>query len=284
MFNLSSLIPDAVANGTLFVIVGSLSVALVSMGKAGFGGGGFGLAAVPVMVLACGGNTQLALGIMLPVLIVNDYVALAAWVRHVKLRAVLLMLPGMVLGTVLGGLVLWGFQQLGRGDAAAALAAKSQTNAAVMLTVGLISLSFLALRLIRARRGQLIVLRPVPWQGIAVGSAAGLTSTMAHAAGPMVQMYMLAQQMPKRQFVATTLLYFWVGNQIKLVPYAMLDILNDASLGASALFLPAMIGGVALGVALHNRVDEKRFAIVIQVLIVISSAAMVVKGVQGLLG
>lgn len=275
-----SLIPDSITDVGLFLAVGTLSVFLVSLGKAGFGGG-LGLVSIPLLVLACGWRSQLALGIMLPLLILNDYVALAAWLGRWRWRPVLLMLPGMIAGIALGGLAIWAFRRLG--DPADAEVTKRVTDAAVMLAIGLIAIGFVALRVLRSLRGEVLTFRPVLWQGAGVGAAAGFTSTLAHAAGPMVQMYMLAQRMPKERFVATTILYFWIGNQLKLVPYAMLGMLNPDSLRGSACFVPAILAGTAAGIWLHRRVGDRQFTVAVHVLILASGAAMVVKSLQVLL-
>jgi len=273
-----SLLPPETTNVALFLGVGTLSIVLVSMGKAGFGGGA-GLLSIPLMILACQGRTQLALGILLPLLILNDYVALAAWLRKWNWRPVLLLLPGMVLGTAMGWAALWGFQQL---DVTGTESPKRYADAAMMLGVGLIAVGFVALQAVRASRAEPLAFRPVLWQGVTVGAAAGFTSTLAHAAGPMIQMYMLPQRMPKGRFVATTLLYFWIGNQLKLAPYAMLGMLNVGSLGGAACFLPAVLVGTFLGLHLHHRVSDRYFTVIVHLLVLASGVAMVAKSLRTL--
>lgn len=88
-----SLIPADIDNLALFLAVGSVAAMLFSMAKAGFGGS-LGLLAVPLMILACGGNSKLAIGVMLPILIAADYVAFAAWLGKWNFRAVRMLLPG----------------------------------------------------------------------------------------------------------------------------------------------------------------------------------------------
>ena len=71
-----SLIPTDVHNVAAFLLLGGLSALLISAAKAGFGGT-IGVLSFPIMVYACGGDTMLAAGTTLPLLIVTDLVALA---------------------------------------------------------------------------------------------------------------------------------------------------------------------------------------------------------------
>jgi uncharacterized membrane protein YfcA len=266
-----SLIPSGIDNVALFLIVGGLAVLLVSMAKAGFGGG-VGLLSVPMMIIACGDQTQLATGIMLPILIVNDYTAIPAWWGKWSWRPVLLMLPGMAIGTAAGWLILWSFQQLGDGDR---VAGQNTANAALMLGVGVIALGFVVLQIIRRRRPEPIPFRPVLWQGTCVGTAAGLTSTMAHAAGPIATIYLLPQRLAKDQFVATTLLYFWIGNQIKLIPYFFLGLLSLDAMRGALTFAPGVILGTLLGVVLNRKVGHREFMGIVYVLLALTGVHLI---------
>lgn len=274
-----SLVPEGIGDVALFFVLGTASVILVSMAKAGFGGG-VGLLSVPLMIYACGGRSQLANGIMLPILILNDYVALAAWRGKWKLRVVLLLLPGMVIGTALGWLAIHSFQQMSASSGSTGH--QERADAALMFGVGFIAVGFVILQAIRARRAEPLPFRPVLWQGTCVGTAAGFTSTLAHAAGPIANMYMLPQRLPKEQFVASTLLYFWIGNQIKLVPYWFLGLLNTDSMGGFLAFVPAVVVGTALGVYLNRRVGHRQFLGVVYVLLALTGVHLLVTAARTL--
>jgi len=134
------------------------------------------------------------------------------------------------------------------------------------------------LQVIRSRRGAPLPFRPVLWQGTCVGGVAGFTSTLAHAAGPVVNMYMLPQQMPKERFVATTLLYFWIGNQLKLLPYFSLGLLDMRAAGGAAVFVPAVIGGTLLGILLNRLVGQRQFTGVVYALLFFTGLNLLIDG------
>jgi len=270
-----SLLPAEVGNLTAFLLLGTLSAMLVSVAKAGFGGS-IGLLSVPLMILACEGDAFLANGIMLPLLIACDYVAVGSWWGKWSWRPVGLLLPGAAAGIGVGWVALWAMQRMGGPSD------REGANAALMLAVGAIALAFVGLQTARALRGRPRAFRPRLWQGTGAGLAAGVTSTLAHAAGPITTMYMLPQQMPKGQYVATTVLYYWIGNQLKLVPYFALGILTPTALAGGLVFLPAVVVGTLLGILLHRKVGERSFTSVVYVLLALAGVQLVAKALPTL--
>lgn len=273
-----SVIPSAAPSAAHFLILGGLSAMVMGAAKAGFAGS-VGALAVPILIYACGGHSALALGMMLPMLIVCDYVAVAYWRGRWDWRNVRMLLPGMALGIAAGSVVLWQFLRIGR-----SAGGRETSNAALNLTIGAIALAFVGLQLYRRLRGGLTAFRPVTWHGLVAGTAAGVTSTLAHSAGAITTMYLLPQEMPKQRYVATTTLYYWIGNQAKLLPYALLGQLNGEALSAAAGLLPAVVAGAALGFFLHHRVNQKIFTGVVYVLLAGVGGDLVVRSVLALWG
>jgi len=256
-----SLVPGGLS-AVQFVLLGSLAAALVSMAKAGFGGS-LGLLATPIMIYACGQNTRLALGIMLPILIACDQVSIVGWWRRWDLRQVGMLLPGAVLGVLIGSAAAWGIEQVGEHH-------RDVVDLWMKRGIGIIALGFVTLQVARWLRKHPLTFRPVFWQGTAAGATAGFTSTLAHAGGPVVSMYLLPQGMPKARYVATTVLYYWAGNLIKLPPYILLGWLNYEALGGCGLLLPAVGGGALLGLLLHRLVGERSFTGIVYTLLALA--------------
>ncbi len=256
-----SIVPPGVGEPVRFLALAVLSVMIIGAAKSGFAAGG-GPLSVPLMIYACGGDALLANGIMLPMLIACDYVCLIAWWGQWDRRNALMLVPGMVVGIGMGWLTLWLFLRMGQSNADRTIA-----NAALSFTVGVMAVGFVALQIIRFFRGNLGAFRPTFIHGWFFGSVGGLVSTLTNAAGPITAMFLLPQQMPKGRYVATTVLYAWIGNQIKLIPYFFLGMLSAPSLSADAALLPAVVGGALLGVFLHHRVNEKRFGVIVHVLL-----------------
>jgi hypothetical protein len=269
-----SFIPDTVPSPWLFLLLGSLATLLVSAGKGGFGGS-IGLLSTPMMIYACGGAAstdaaKLAIGTMLPLLIACDFVAVFKWWGKWSWRPVALMLPGVVLGIAAGGVALDAFRRL------EAARQEKTANAILMLSIGIIAVLFVAVQAWRMTRRQPPAFRPVLWQGSCFGAAAGFTSTLSHAAGPITAIYLLPQQMPRGQYVATSVLYYWIGNALKLGVYIPLRRLDGTSLAASLVFLPAVLAGTLLGVFLHHRTGKRSFDAIVYGLLLLAGAKLLI--------
>src|SRR5437868_5824525 len=112
-----------------------------------------------------------AAAILLPILIAQDIVGVAAFRRTWSRRILGIMLPGAIVGVALGYLL------------AAAI-----SEAAVMATLGAISILFGAYRLWAEHGGRITASRNSPaWVGTLFGVATGFTSQIAHAGGPPFQ-------------------------------------------------------------------------------------------------
>ncbi|MDP6545213.1 MAG: sulfite exporter TauE/SafE family protein [Phycisphaerae bacterium] len=267
-----TLIPQGIPDITLFLIVGSLSAMVFGMSKTGFGSG-ISILAVPMMIYACSHNATLAVGIMLPILIVADYVAVITWWRKWSVRTVITLLPTTVLGIAIGWAALAGFRQMKIDPKTSA------ANAWLMLGIGMIALAFVGLHIFKRIVGQTASFRPRRWHTALAGSTAGFTSTLAHAAGPIITMYLLPQKKSKGTYVATTALFFWTANQIKLVPYLYLGMINTETLGAGLILLPAIVAGAMLGRFLHHRVGPTQFTVIVYILLALAGGHMCYKAI-----
>jgi uncharacterized membrane protein YfcA len=275
---LTSFLPGQIDDVARFILLGSVAAMLFSMAKAGFGGG-IGMLSTPIMILAVGtDNTKLALGIMLPILVVADYVILFSWYGKWEWRRIAGLMAAAVVGVGIGAGVLWWLiENVGSHE-------NARMNAILALGIGIIALGFVGLQVVRRlRKLDQQAFSPQPWQTGVVGLAAGFTSTMAHAAGPIVAMYLLPQRMEKTKFVATTALYYWLGNQLKVVPYLLLGLINYESVRAGAALVPAIAVGAVVGVLLHKRIGQKQFTGVVYVLLALAGVHLINKSMQELL-
>jgi hypothetical protein len=266
-----AVIPEGLTHPAAFLILGSLAAALVSMGKAGFGGS-IGILSVPILIYACQGKAFLATGIMLPVLIGCDVMAVAMWWRQWNWHAVWLLLPGAVVGVVLGWATLTWMQHAsptGTWDG------QRTAEAYLTLAIGVIALGFVLLQAFRALRSRPLEFRPVLWQGSVFGVLAGYTSTLAHSAGPVATMYMLPQRMPKGRYVASTVLYYAIGNELKVIPYWQLGMLQTQVWAGALALLPAVVAGTLLGLFLHKRVGQRSFNLVVYALLALAGIDMI---------
>ena len=225
----------------LFYAVAIPAVMVAGISKGGFGGG-LGIVAVPAMALLIG--PVQAAAIMLPILCAMDVFGLIAYRRTADWGNLWRLLPGAIVGIVVGALTFHLF------DADA-----------VRLTIGLIAVLFTLQHWtgFGPRRADGAPPGPSWPKGSAFGGIAGFTSFVAHAGGPPVQFYMLPQKIDKTLYVGTTVWFFFAVNAVKLVPYTILGLFSAENLGTSLLLAPLAPLGIWAGVRLHRLVSQQLF-------------------------
>jgi uncharacterized protein len=230
-----------------YVTAIGLGVLVIGIAKAGFGGG-VGVIAVPLVANAL--PAERAIGVMLPILILADLFSVWSHRRGVSWPHLRSLLIGAACGIALGTWVLWTFKETG------------QLTEALNLTVGSVCLAFVALQLYRMLGGYVPRIPPGPIGGIASGGFAGTVSTVAHAAGPIITIYLLEQRFEKTRLVATMVLFFLVVNCSKLPTYTGMGLINGKTLIESALFAGFVPVGILVGLWMHKRLAEKPFTLI----------------------
>ena len=220
-------------------LVAAFAVLITGISKSGLGGALGGLA-VPFLSLWI--SPRNAAAVMLPILIAMDMVGIRAWSGKADWRDLKVLIPGAIIGIVLG-----------------TLAFGVMSDQLVKGLIGLIAVGFTLDRLLRHRGQATTEQRPPRIFGWLSGVGAGFTSTLAHAGGPPVMIYLLSWRQPRETFVATTVFFFSVINLAKLPFYIALGLFSIDTLTMSALLLPLVPVGVWIGMRLLQRIPERPF-------------------------
>ena len=242
------------------VVIG-FCVFMMGMSKGGFP---IGAVAIPIMVLAWPGGaepTKAVVGFALPLLCVMDVVSFAFYWKRVLWRRIWILVPGWILGIAVGSIFI---SSSGRG--------MEVPDYWLKFGIGVIGISFVIFqfvrRLILRRSGET---RPGLRSGTAFGFASGVTSTMAHAAGPVADMYLLSQKLDKMNFAGTKVAFFMCLNFMKLLPFALLGRLNAENLALGAKMLPIIPFGVAAGYGLVRILKQKYYVGLIYFILFVTS-------------
>lgn len=223
-------------------IVTAIAILLTGISKSGLGGALGGLA-VPFMSMWI--SPRDAVAVVLPILIAMDMVGIRAWRGKADWDELRVLIPAALAGIGLG-----------------TLAFGVMSDRMVVGVLGLISVVFAADRLLRrhkpaaAKAGENAV--PRTWAAVC-GAGAGFTSTLSHAGGPPLLIYMLGRGLPRERFVATSVFFFAAINLAKLPFYLTLQLFNRDTLLMSAALLPLVPVGVWLGMHLLKRIPERPF-------------------------
>lgn len=272
-------------NPWLYVALAAIS--FIGVTKSGFGSG-VGLIIVPLTALAMGHGAfpgrgeSAALGLLLPLLVAGDFISIYQHRKHFRRSctpeladtpsdapaadgpAVLtrrppvqtlttaqilkLLLPGTLLGVVLGSLLLWWFHQQ-----------KELVGALMRIEIGLESILLVGLHWWRQYRGLQTHLMGEPARSILTSTFAGASSTLAHAAGPIIAMYLLPLKLERKLYVATCALYFFILNSLKLPFYWQAGLFEQAEFGFTLKLLPVVLAGALLGFWINGRMSDRLF-------------------------
>ncbi len=252
--------PVPLITDPLFYALAVPAFLLSGISKGGFASGA-GNMAVPLMSLVI--PAPQAAGIALPLLCAMDISGLRAWWGRWSRRELATILPGGLLGILLGTTVFG-----------------LMSDRHVKLMVGVIALAFLARSLWQARPGRAPPPPTAPsrLRGGFWGMVSGLTSTIAHAGGPPLAVYLYPLRLDRAMLAATTVVFFGVMNYVKLVPYAALGQLSMGNLLTSLVLLPCAPIGVRLGVWLQSRMSDRVFYRIIYVLLAFAGTKLVWDG------
>lgn len=215
--------------------LGSTAAFLVGVAKTGVPG--LAILVVPMMALAVG-DVRASAGWLLPVLCMADVFAVWYWRRHAEASRLFSLAPWVLLGLAGGAVAL------------------SLPQRDIRMLVGsIVMLMLLAYFYTRW------ISRPSPASRHAAtyGIAAGFATTVANAAGPIMNLYLLSKQLPKEEFVATGAWFFFIINLTKVPVYLWHGLFSVRSLAFDAfMFVPVMAGAIT-GRWLIHRIPNRLF-------------------------
>ena len=239
-----------------FYFTAAIGVILFGISKGGFAGPA-SILAIPVMVLSMSPIT--AAGILLPILLIMDFLAIYFYWNKWDLNNVYIILPPAILGIFIGGLT---FQYISADS--------------IRIIVGIICILFVFLTIFKKNN---YIFKPTKFKGRIWSLISGYTSTIIHAGGQPLSFFLLPQKLNKTVYVGTMTLTFLFVNLIKLIPYYFLDLLIIANLKVSLILSPLAPLSIYIGYYLHKKFNEEVFYFVIYFLLGISGIKLIYEGI-----
>jgi uncharacterized membrane protein YfcA len=243
----------------------ALGAFLVGLSKTGIAG----LGILTVVLFASVLPPKASVGVVLPILISADVVAVAAFRRHADWGQLVRLFPWAGAGVVLGYFALGRINDV-------------QTEK----LVGGIVLAMVVFHFVRqrslARKGATtsddVPLPPASlWFVASMGLLAGFTTMVANAAGPVMILYLLAVRLPKMAFIGTSAWYFLCLNLFK-VPFSIsLGLINPAALGFLVALAPFAVGGALFGRVVLRHIPQKLFEDTALVLTILAGLRLLLK-------
>ncbi|OON77267.1 sulfite exporter TauE/SafE family protein [Streptomyces tsukubensis] len=203
-------------------------------------------------------------GVLLPVLLVGDVLAVLTYRRHAHWPTLWRLFPAVAVGVVAGTVFMtWA------------------DDAAVRLSIGAILLLMAGVTMWRRRTAAEekpeVVGRGGRTKARSYGVLGGFTTMVANAGGPVMSLYLLSAGFRKLGFLGTSAWFFLIVNASK-VPFSVgLGLIDGRSLLLDAGLALFVIPGALIGRACVNRIDQRRFERLV-------IGATVLGGLQLLLG
>jgi uncharacterized membrane protein YfcA len=211
----------------------------IGLSKSGFSG----ISLISVVIFAELYGPKVSVGLTLPLLIVADLMAYPAFRKHGSWSPVWKLLLPSLIGLLAGWWVL-----------------HHMDDAQLRRAIGLLIILMVAVQ--TSRR-----LSPEPYDrvvqstglGNAAGLAGGFSTMLANAAGPVIQLYLLARRIPKMEMIGIGARFFLLINLLKVPLNAQLATITPTTLQENLKLVPAVAAGIIGGRWLIRHVPQKAF-------------------------
>ncbi|MDQ1034822.1 putative membrane protein YfcA [Streptomyces sp. V3I8] len=187
-------------------------------------------------------------GVLLPILIVGDVLAVLTYRRHAHWPTLWRLFPAVAAGVVVGTVFLM------RAD-----------DAMVRTSIGAILLLMAGVTVWRRRKAEAendpdaVTTRTGRVKARSYGVLGGFTTMVANAGGPVMSMYLLSAGFRKLGFLGTSAFFFLIVNVSK-VPFSVgLGLIDGHSLLLDAALAVFVLPGALLGKWAVDRINQRLF-------------------------
>jgi len=242
------------------LLFGLLSALFCGMSKTGVPGSG--IPSVLMMTLAFPGAEKLSSGAVVPLLIIGDLFAVGYYRREADWQRIRMLLPSVFLGLLFGTAFLW-----------------AVNDAFFKIFLGTLVLVLIAFEEIRRRFqwNSFPKSRLFAWF---MGLLSGFTTQAGNAAGPVMSVYLSAQNLQKKDFMGTWAVFFFIVNVSKLPLISGLipglNTITRNTLLFDLTVLPGLLIGVLIGRQIFKFVPERYFVPSILILNLLVPIQMIV--------
>ena len=211
-----------------------------SLGVSKGGIKGIAIAFVALMAYTFGGKAST--GLLLPLLIVGDILAVIYYNRHCQWKYIVRLMPWMMLGVLVGA---WTGKDIPEDI--------FKKGMAIIILGSVVMMYWWDQRKSKAVPTQL-------WFAGSIGFMAGFTTMVGNLAGAFSNLFFLAMRLPKDQFIGTAAWLFFIINIFKIPFHVFLwETITMETIAFNLRLVPAIILGFFLGVKLVTYFKEHQY-------------------------
>ena len=239
----------------LFYAMAVPSVILIGLSKGGLTG--LGVLAVPLMAIVA--SPMQAAAVLMPILLILDFVAVWTYRKSFDKITLIITIPSSIIGIIIGAVLV------------------SQVNPDwIRVIIGFIAISFTISHWRTAKdkgsRGHSI------FRGTLWGSITGFTSFVTLTGAPPYQMYLLPLKLDQRTYAGTFMIFFWMNNILKIIPFMMLGEMTRSTVTTSIILFPISLVFTFLGIWIVRKLPTKIFYEIIYILLFLVSIKLIYDG------
>jgi uncharacterized membrane protein YfcA len=220
-------------------VVAGLAAAGVGVSKTGMPGAGILAVALFTLVVPA----RESVGLLLPLLIGGDVVAVASYHHHANWRQLVRLFPWAGAGVLAGWL----------------LVGVIKGEATFDRVIGSVLIALVILQIWRSRRPRVEGEAPNIFWTPCLGFLAGVLTMVANAAGPVMVLYLLGMGLPKLIFMGTGAWYYLIVNSFKVPFFINLGTITHTSILIDSALLPLVWLGAWGGRLLLPKIDQRAF-------------------------
>ena len=233
-----------------------LAAFILGMAKAGLKG--MGIVIVTLMALVHGAKAST--GILLPLLVFADILAVSYYNRHTRWKYLFRFLPWVIIGVLIGVVV-------------------GKDLPEELFKKGLAGIILVSVVLMFAweRYDQSQVPKKW-WFAGSIGLAAGFTTMIGNLAGAFANIFFLATRLPKNEFIGTAAWLFFIVNVFKL-PFHIFSwgTIDLQTLETDLYLIPGVIIGFIAGIKLIERFQDRHYRQFILIMTAIGAVVMLLR-------
>ena len=239
----------------LFYAMAVPSVILIGLSKGGLTG--LGVLAVPLMAIVA--SPMQAAAVLMPILLILDFVAVWTYRKSFDKITLIITIPSSIIGIIIGAVLV------------------SQVNPDwIRVIIGFIAISFTISHWRTAKdrgsKGHSI------FRGTVWGSITGFTSFVTLTGAPPYQMYLLPLKLEQRTYAGTFMIFFWMNNILKIIPFMMLGEMTRSTITTSMILFPISLIFTFLGIWIVRKLPTKIFYEIIYILLFLVSIKLIYDG------
>lgn len=208
-----------------------------------------GIGIVIILILAFVFGEKASTGVLLPMLVCADIVAVIYYNRHAQWNYIFKLLPWMIAGVLVG---VWVGNDI--------------SEVLFKRLMAIIIIGSVILMLYNENKKQSQVPKSKFFSAI-MGFLAGFATMIGNLAGPISNIYFLAVRFPKNEFIGTVAWLFFIVNVFKLpFHYFVWGTITKQTIILNSTLVPLLLLGFYLGVSVVKRISNlnyRRFVLIV---------------------